>query len=109
MAASVAGIEVVPVADTFLGRVPAEEDDASIPLVREVEEALIKILQDDAELPDAFYIQVEVVRFEAVIGAASPAAVSDCGPQDRLHVRCLLAQGVAVERDVGQDLAQRWE
>ena len=49
MAAGVAGVEVVPVLNPFFGWVPAEEDNASSAFVREVEQAHIQVLEDDAE------------------------------------------------------------
>jgi hypothetical protein len=52
LAAPVAGFYLVPVADSVLGRVPAEKDDATFPFVREVQEAPVEVLEDDAELAD---------------------------------------------------------
>src|SRR5829696_6804711 len=68
--------QVVPVLNPFFGWVPAEEDDASPAFVREVEQAHIQVLEDYAELPDATYGQVEVVRLYAVLGTRLPAAVA---------------------------------
>ena len=104
MAAGIAGIEVVPVLNPFFGWVPAEEDNASPAFVREVEQAHIQVLKDDAKLTDATYGQVEVVRLYAILGTRLPAAVARRGPQNWLHMRGLLAQGVAVERCFVQDL-----
>ena len=43
-------------------RVGAKEDDASLALVWEVEQAHVQVLDDDPKLPDALYGQVEFVR-----------------------------------------------
>ena len=99
----------MPVSYTLLGRVPAEEDHAPLALVREVEQANVQVFKDDAELPNALYRQVEFVRLNALLGAYPPAAVRARGPQDRLEVRGPLAQGVAVERDVRQELTEPGE
>ena len=72
MAAGVTGVEVVPVLHAFFRWVPAEEDDASPALVREVEETHIQVLEDDAELAYAFYRQVEAIRLDAVLEPALP-------------------------------------
>ncbi len=72
----------MPVADSFLGRVPAEENDSTILFVWEVEKPHVQVLEEDAELPDGLYRQVEPVSFNAVLGANLPAAVRAGRAQD---------------------------
>jgi len=69
----------VPVLDLLFGRMPAEEDDAALALVREVQEAHIEVLEDDAELADVRDREVEPVRLDAVLGSLAPSAVSARG------------------------------
>jgi hypothetical protein len=85
--------------------VPAEEDDAPVALVREVQEAHVEVLEEHAKLPDARDRKVEPVRLDAVLGASASAAVRARGPQYRLEVGGLLAQGVAVEREVVEEFS----
>src|SRR5215212_4731423 len=85
---------------------PAKKNDAPFALVRKVEKAHIQVLEDDAEVRDAPYRQIEFVRLYAVLGARSSAAVFGCGLQDGLHFGGPLAQGIPVERYFVQDLTQ---
>ncbi len=85
---------------------PAEEDYASIALVREIQEAHLQILEDDAFLPDALYRPVQVVRLDAVFGPYFAAAVGGRGPKDGLHVRGFFAQLIAVASHVQKEFLE---
>src|SRR5919199_4206822 len=106
LAALVAGLYLVPVAYLLLGRMPAEEDDAAIPFVGEVQEAHVEVFEEDTELPDALYGQIEVVRLDAVLGAYLAATVRGGGFEYGLELRRLFTYLIAVNADIFEELLQ---
>jgi hypothetical protein len=70
---------LVPVTYLLFGGMPAEKDDAAIPLVREIQESYVEIFEENAELVDALDHQVEVIRLNPVLRAYPAAAVRDGG------------------------------